>query len=107
MDVEQKVPPALTENAGYEGACMAFASKVMAAEQRRADEPVQACRDKFLEEKKECMGQATGIVEQQMCDQKFYMNVDNCMYDAWYKKYEDVAKECEERDHRGCYRRKE
>ena len=94
MDEPVTLAPLLEENTDFKGQCGAYAASVNSM-----------CRLREGLAKEECLAQSESAEDQQQCENAFDRRVAACMYDARLPKEDDyarIAKECPERDHRGC-----
>lgn len=94
MDAPVTLPPLLEENTDFKGQCASYAGSVDAM-----------CRLREGLNKAECIAQADSADAQQQCENEFDRRVAQCLYTARLPQEEDydrIAKECPQRDHRGC-----
>ena len=94
MDTPITLPPLLEENTDFKGQCASYTDSVNSM-----------CNLREGLMKQECLAQADSAEAQQRCESTFERRVAQCLYDSRLPQEEDyakIAKECPQRNHRGC-----
>ena len=95
MTTVNTLPPPKEENQDFIAACQDFG-------QAAENMAISQCRSKHNPDLYECI---ESTKDEEACRLKHSLTLDQCMYEQWYDKIDDVVQECEMSSGRGCQTR--